>query len=141
MPNRVAHFMAQPGGSSKRKDDGTFVGKRKTRGHNKPRDFVIDGATVTLVGLGQACDQLGVSKKALRRYETEDVVPTNHLFDEQGRRWYHPKFIEFLAPLLVEQAKKREPLWKLRTRVEQAWQAAVGEGRIPILRPEHQETE
>lgn len=122
-----------------RKIDGTFAGKRRTRGCNKPREFVIDGEPMKLIGLGQACSQLGVSKKTLRRYEDEEVIPLNHHFDDQGRRWYGPKFVAFLAPLLRGQAKKREPLWRLRTRVEQAWREARETGLIPILSPQNQE--
>jgi len=94
---------------------------------------------MTLIGLGQACEQLGVSKKALRRYENEGIVPVNHHFDDKGRRWYHPHFVDFLAPLLSEQAKKREPLWRLKTRVEQAWQEAQATGQIPLLCQDPQE--
>jgi hypothetical protein len=125
----------------KRSTDGTFVGKRRTRGCNKPKEFVVNDERITLISFGQACAQLGVSKKALRRYEDEQIVPINHHFDDQGRRWYHPEFVAFLTPLLREQAKKREPLWSLKTRVEQAWQEATTAGLIPLISRKTQEPE
>jgi hypothetical protein len=121
----------------------TPVAKRvkRRRGRNKPRPWTLpDGRIILLIGLGQAADALSVSKQTLRGYEDREVIPVNRLVDSRGRRWYSQEFIEFLAPLLKDQSKLREPLWCLRSRVEQAWTKALEAGGIPLLQ-ESQESD
>lgn len=86
-----------------------------------------------MISFGQACESLGLSKKTFRRYEDTSTVPNNRLVDHHGRRWYLPEFVEFLKPLLVDQSDRREPLWSIKARVEQAWQSALADGSAPVL--------
>jgi len=134
-----------PETESIRGDDGAFksTGLRRTkrvgpRGRNKPRVFLVGDDEVTLVGLGCVCDAVGISKKAFRGYEEVGAVPINRVIDEKGRRWYHPKFVEFLVPLLEGQSERRDPLWKLKARVEQAWAVALEAGNVPLLTTEQE---
>ena len=92
------------------------------RGRNKPRPWVMpDGRIITVVSAGEAADTCGVSKRTFVNYETRGVIPANRLMDERGRRWYPESFVSWLAVLLKNQSERREPLWRLRRRVERAW--------------------
>lgn len=113
--------------------------RRKARGRNKPRPYTLpDGRVILLVGLGQAADTIGLTKKTLRGYEEKGVIPINRRLDSRGRRWYPQEFVDWLAPMFVEQSKRREPLWSLRQRVERSWMDIIRSGNMPILTT-HQE--
>lgn len=104
----------------------------RRRGRNKPKVYTFpNGQLILLLGLGQAADICGVSKSTLRRYEAEGVIPLNRLVDRRGRRWYPKPFILWLSFLLQDQSRRREPLWCLKRRVEQAW--AKAQETIPVL--------
>ena len=103
----------------------------RKRGRNKDRVTYVEGKAIILVGLGSLADLCGVSKTAINRYEKRGVIPLNRLVDSSGRRWYPKPFAEWLAVQLKNQSKKREPLWRLKGRVEQAWQEA--RATIPVL--------
>lgn len=104
----------------------------RKRGRNKDKVHLLpDGRLIVLVGLGSLADLCGVSKQAICRYEKRRTIPINRIVDAAGRRWYPKPFAEWLAPLLQRQSAKREPLWRLKRRVEQAWQEA--RGQIPLL--------
>lgn len=95
---------------------------RKARGRNKPKAWMCPkGKHILLMGLGATADACNLSKKTFLSYEEREVIPINRVIDEQGRRWYPREFVEFLKPLLEKQSIRREPLWKLTRRVEQAW--------------------
>jgi hypothetical protein len=106
---------------------------RKPRGRNKPRVIPVGDAFVVFVGLGQLADACGLSKQVIRRYEERGVIPINRLTDERGRRWYPMQFVEFLAPLLQGQTKRKELLRSLRSRVEQAWTEATSTGDMLVV--------
>ena len=109
----------------------------KRRGRNKPRPYALpDGRMTMLLSLGDAADECGVSKKTLITYDTQEIIPTNRLIDTRHRRWYPREFIAFLKPLLEGQSSRRDPLWRLKQRVEQAWDEAQ-DGEIPILKESH----
>lgn len=104
---------------------------RKPRGPNKPKPhFLADGRLISLLSAGAAAEAVGISKRTLISYEDKEVIPLNRLMDAQGRRWYPDEFIEFLKPLLAHQSDLREPLWRLKKRVQLAWQATTS---IPVL--------
>jgi hypothetical protein len=106
---------------------------RRARGRNKPKPYILpNGKTTLLIGLGATADACGISKKTLVAYEERGVIPINRLIDVNSRRWYPKEFVAFLKPLLENQSSQREPLWRLKRRVERAWQEA--EGTIPILK-------
>ena len=107
--------------------------KRSGRGRNKPRPYPHEGRVILLVGLGHFSDASGISKATLRRYEDKGIIPLNRIIDERGRRWYPKEFVRLVAPLLLGQAQKRAPHWKLKARVEQAWAKALAEG-MPVLK-------
>lgn len=104
---------------------------RKPRGPNKPKPhFLPDGRLISLLSAGAAAKAIGISKRTLISYEEKEVIPTNRLMDDRGRRWYPDEFIEFLKPILEHQSDLREPLWRLKQRVQLAWQDAHN---IPVL--------
>ena len=107
--------------------------ERSGRGRNRPRPYPYEGRVILLVGLGQLSDATGVSKSTLRRYEEKEIIPINRIIDARGRRWYPKEFVTWLAPLLLGQAQKREPHWRLRTRVEREWKKALAKG-MPVLK-------
>jgi len=105
----------------------------RKRGRNKPRVHALpSGRLVLLLGLGELADLCGLSKQVICRYEKAGVIPLNRIVDGAGRRWYPKPFAEWLASLLQNQSRLREPLWRLKRRVEQAWSKA-GEN-IPVLK-------
>lgn len=107
---------------------------RKARGRNKPRPYMMpDGRMTILLSLGAAADECGVAKKTLISYEEREIIPINRLIDDNHRRWYPREFVAFLKPLLEGQSSRRDPLWKLKSRVEHAWDEAQ-DGKIPILK-------
>ena len=106
------------------------------RGRNKPRPLLYEGEVILLVSFGVLSDETGLSKAALRRYEKSGVIPSNHMVDPRGRRWYPKPFVEFLGELLRGQAARREPLRVLKKRVEQAWGIARSHPEMPILKKE-----
>lgn len=108
---------------------------RTGRGPNKSKTIEHEGATVVLIGLGEAARRLGITKTTLRAYDEQRIIPRNRVTDDRAprsvRRWYPEAFIEFLKPLLVDQGRRREPLWSLKRRVEDAWTAAIGIPKLP----------
>lgn len=109
------------------------VAKKRPRGWNKPRAIPINGRLVRCLSLGHAASILGVARSALRRYDQRRVIPPNRLVDSRGRRWYPEAFVMAIAPIFREQRRLREPLWRLRERVERVWRAARDEGSIPVV--------
>lgn len=61
--------------------------------------------------------------------------------DQLGRRWFPEAFIEFLKPLLVDQRLRKDPLWRLKGRVEAAWTQPLTAGipRLPEEKQQHGE--
>jgi hypothetical protein len=95
------------------------------RGPNKPKTIIVGDVTATVIGLGEAARRLGMTKGTLRGYDDRGVIPANSHVDSEGRRWYPEAYVDFLAPLLADQGRRREPLWRLKARVEDAWKAAA----------------
>jgi len=105
---------------------------RRIGGRNKSRPWILpNGRVINLVGVGEAADICCVSKRTLINYETKGVIPCNRLKDERGRRWYPKVFAEWLSSLLKDQSETREPLWRLRRRVETAWREV--QQTMPVL--------
>jgi hypothetical protein len=92
------------------------------RGCNKPRTITtLDGRLVIVIGLGAVSGLLGVSKKAVRRYMAEGIIEPV-VIDDLGRKWFSKADAEVVAALVSGQSKRREPIWRLKRRVEQARQ-------------------
>jgi len=108
------------------------VGKGRPKGAaNRPRHAKIGDQLVLVLGLGAAAERLGLTKATLRNYDDKGIIPRNRTVDGLNRRWFPEAFIEFLKPIFADQRRRKDPLWRLKVRVETAWREAVGVPRFP----------
>lgn len=111
--------------------------KPSGRGFNKPKPWMLaDGTLTTLVSSGEAASICNLSSRTLAIYEKKGIIPINRILDDCGRRWYPKPFVIWLSELLGQQTNKREPHWKLKRRVERAWQDA--RAQLPVVLEEPQ---